>query len=35
LNPEMTVAVSLNGVAALILGLLPSTFIDMCRISFA
>jgi NADH-quinone oxidoreductase subunit N len=33
--PEMMVAVSINGTAALFLGLLPSTFIDMCRISFA
>lgn len=28
-------AITINGVAALMLGLLPSTFIDMCRISLA
>lgn len=33
--PDMMIAISINGVAALVLGLLPSTFIDMCRISFA
>ncbi len=27
------IAITINGVAALLLGLLPSTFIDMCRIS--
>jgi NADH-quinone oxidoreductase subunit N len=31
--PDMMVAISINGIAALGLGLLPSTFIDMCRIS--
>jgi NADH-quinone oxidoreductase subunit N len=29
------VAITINGVTALVLGLLPSTFIDMCRISVA
>ena len=29
------VAITINGIAALILGLLPSTLIDMCRISLA
>jgi NADH-quinone oxidoreductase subunit N len=29
------VAITINGVAALVLGLLPSTLIDMCRISMA
>ncbi|EKD74317.1 MAG: hypothetical protein ACD_45C00004G0007 [uncultured bacterium] len=29
------VAISINGAAALVLGLLPSTLIDMCRISLA
>ncbi|MDR3477117.1 MAG: NADH-quinone oxidoreductase subunit NuoN [Gammaproteobacteria bacterium] len=33
LAPDMMIAVSINGVAALLLGLFPSTFIDMCRIS--
>ncbi len=33
LSPEMMVAVSINGGAALLLGLLPSTLIDICRIS--
>ncbi len=33
--PNMLVAISINGVAVLLLGLLPSTLIDMCRISFA
>lgn len=33
--PDMMVAISINGVAALALGLLPSNFIDMCRISVA
>lgn len=28
-------AITVNGIAALILGLLPSTFIDLCRISLA
>lgn len=32
---DMSVAISINGVAALGLGLLPSTFIDMCRISLS
>lgn len=30
---DMMAAISVNGVAALLLGLLPSFFIDMCRIS--
>jgi NADH-quinone oxidoreductase subunit N len=29
------IAITINGIAALVLGLLPSTFIDMCRISLA
>lgn len=33
LSPEMMIAISLNGGAALVLGLLPSTLIDLCRIS--
>jgi len=33
LSPEMLIAISLNGGAALVLGLLPSTLIDLCRIS--
>lgn len=33
LSPEMLVAISINGGAALVLGLLPSTLIDLCRIS--
>jgi NADH-quinone oxidoreductase subunit N len=33
LSKEMVVAISLNGSAALLLGLLPSFFIDLCRIS--
>jgi NADH-quinone oxidoreductase subunit N len=33
--PRMMVAISINGVAPLLLGLLPSTLIDICRISFA
>lgn len=32
-SKDMMVAVSLNGAAALVLGLLPSFFIDLCRIS--
>lgn len=32
-SPNMMVAISLNGAAALLLGLLPSFFIDLCRIS--
>ncbi|MES2217265.1 MAG: NADH-quinone oxidoreductase subunit NuoN [Pseudomonadota bacterium] len=35
IGPEMMVAVSINGSAALVLGLLPSTFIDLCRLSFS
>jgi NADH-quinone oxidoreductase subunit N len=35
LSPDMLVALSLNGTAALILGLLPSTFIDLCRVALA
>lgn len=31
--PGIMTAITLNGVAALVLGLLPSTLIDMCRIS--
>jgi NADH-quinone oxidoreductase subunit N len=34
LSFDMTVAVTLNGVAALALGILPSTLIDLCRIVF-
>jgi NADH-quinone oxidoreductase subunit N len=33
--PDMLIAISINGVAVLVLGLLPSTFIDLCRISLA
>lgn len=33
LSPSMWVAISLNGGSALLLGLLPSFFIDLCRIS--
>lgn len=33
LSNEMLIAVSFNGTAALVLGLLPSFFIDLCRIS--
>lgn len=33
LSQSMLVAISLNGGAALVLGLLPSFFIDLCRIS--
>lgn len=33
LSTEMRIAISINGVAALVLGLLPSFFIDLCRIS--
>jgi len=33
MSTEMLAAISLNGVAALLLGLLPSFFIDLCRIS--
>ena len=32
-SSTMMVAISLNGGAALVLGLLPSFFIDLCRIS--
>ena len=32
-SPDMLIAVSINGSAALFLGLLPSFFIDICRIS--
>jgi NADH-quinone oxidoreductase subunit N len=35
LPPDMLIALSINGIAALVLGLLPSTFIDLCRISLA
>jgi NADH-quinone oxidoreductase subunit N len=31
----MLAAISVNGSAALLLGLLPSTFIDLCRLSFS
>lgn len=33
LSSEMLIAISINGGAALLLGLLPSTLIDLCRIS--
>ncbi|TAK76819.1 MAG: NADH-quinone oxidoreductase subunit NuoN [Gammaproteobacteria bacterium] len=33
LSPTMAAAITLNGSAALVLGLLPSFFIDLCRIS--
>ncbi len=33
MSPGMLTAITINGVAALALGLLPSTLIDMCRIS--
>jgi NADH-quinone oxidoreductase subunit N len=33
IGPGILVAITVNGVAALVLGLLPSTLIDMCRIS--
>lgn len=33
ISSDMLVAISLNGAAALFLGLLPSFFIDLCRIS--
>ena len=33
LSTDMMIAISLNGAAALFLGLLPSFFIDLCRIS--
>lgn len=32
-STEMLVFITINGAAALVLGLLPSTLIDMCRIS--
>jgi NADH-quinone oxidoreductase subunit N len=32
---DMMAAISINGSAALFLGLLPSTFIDLCRLSFS
>lgn len=32
-STDMQIAISLNGAAALLLGLLPSFFIDLCRIS--
>ena len=35
LAPDMRIAISINGVAALALGLLPSGLIDLCRISLA
>jgi NADH-quinone oxidoreductase subunit N len=35
LAPDMMIAISVNGSAALFLGLLPSTFIDLCRLSFS
>jgi len=35
LSPEMMVAITINGGAALLLGLLPSALIDLCRISIA
>lgn len=33
ISSDMMVAISLNGAAALLLGLLPSFFVDLCRIS--
>lgn len=33
ISKDMLVAISINGAAALLLGLLPSFFIDLCRIS--
>lgn len=33
ISKDMLVAISINGAAALVLGLLPSFFIDLCRIS--
>src|SRR5262249_446963 len=33
LSTEMTAAISINCTAALVLGILPSYFIDLCRIS--
>ncbi len=33
LSPAMTTAITINGSAALLLGLLPSSFIDLCRIT--
>ncbi|MBV9575337.1 MAG: NADH-quinone oxidoreductase subunit NuoN [Gammaproteobacteria bacterium] len=33
LSTDLQIAISLNGAAALLLGLLPSFFIDLCRIS--
>lgn len=35
ITPGAMVAITINGTAALMLGLLPSTLIDMCRISLA
>jgi NADH:ubiquinone oxidoreductase subunit 2 (subunit N) len=35
LSPDMLLAVTLNGVAALVLGILPSALIELCRISAA
>lgn len=35
ISPVNFIAISINGAAALILGLLPSGLIDMCRLSFA
>lgn len=32
-SSDMMIAITINGIAALLLGLLPSFFIDMCRIS--
>jgi len=32
-SPNMMAAITVNGVAALVLGVLPSMFIDLCRIS--
>jgi NADH-quinone oxidoreductase subunit N len=34
LSTKMTIAISVNGGAALLLGLFPSMFIELCRISF-
>jgi NADH-quinone oxidoreductase subunit N len=32
---DVKVAISINGTAALVLGLLPSSLIDLCRISLS
>ena len=33
ISKDMLVAISVNGIAALVLGVLPSALIDLCRIS--